>query len=108
MLPPPCLAPAQNYDRPHYLVINGDEGEPGTSKDREIMRHEPHKLLVGGWAWCLGRCRAVVCAVQSTHLLCNCSSEPRHPTQPNPTQVQEGILLAGVAVRAQAAYVYIR
>jgi NADH dehydrogenase (ubiquinone) flavoprotein 1 len=55
----------KNYDRPHYLVVNGDEGEPGTSKDREIMRHEPHKLL-------------------------------------------EGALLAGVAVRAQAAYIYIR
>ncbi|KAL4442996.1 hypothetical protein ABPG77_008487 [Micractinium sp. CCAP 211/92] len=55
----------KNYDCPHYLVVNGDEGEPGTSKDREILRHEPHKLL-------------------------------------------EGILLAGVAVRAQAAYVYIR
>lgn len=34
------LPPPQNYDRPHYLVVNGDEGEPGTSKDREIMRHE--------------------------------------------------------------------
>jgi len=33
--------------RPHYLVINGDEGEPGTCKDREIMRHEPHKLIEG-------------------------------------------------------------
>jgi len=68
-MPCPALLPSccalQNYDRPHYLVINGDEGEPGTSKDREILRHEPHKLL-------------------------------------------EGILLAGVAVRAQAAYVYIR
>jgi NADH-quinone oxidoreductase subunit F len=34
-------------DRPHYLVINADEGEPGTCKDREIMRHEPHKLIEG-------------------------------------------------------------
>ncbi|MFV0430761.1 MAG: NADH-quinone oxidoreductase subunit NuoF [Alphaproteobacteria bacterium] len=33
--------------RPHYLVINADEGEPGTCKDREILRHEPHKLLEG-------------------------------------------------------------
>lgn len=55
----------KNEDKPHYLVINGDEGEPGTSKDRDILRHEPHKLL-------------------------------------------EGMLLAGVAVRAHAAYVYIR
>ena len=52
-------------DKPHYLVVNGDEGEPGTSKDREILRHEPHKLL-------------------------------------------EGILLAGAAVRARYAFVYIR
>ena len=28
-------------ERPHYLVINADEGEPGTCKDREIMRHDP-------------------------------------------------------------------
>ncbi|MCP5364068.1 MAG: NADH-quinone oxidoreductase subunit NuoF [Hyphomicrobiales bacterium] len=34
-------------ERPHYLVVNADEGEPGTCKDREIMRHEPHKLLEG-------------------------------------------------------------
>jgi NADH-quinone oxidoreductase subunit F len=33
--------------RPHYLVINADESEPGTCKDREILRHEPHKLLEG-------------------------------------------------------------
>ena len=31
--------------RPKYLVINADEGEPGTCKDREIMRHDPHKLV---------------------------------------------------------------
>ena len=33
--------------RPHYLVINADEGEPGTCKDREIMRFDPHKLVEG-------------------------------------------------------------
>ena len=33
--------------RPHYLVVNADEGEPGTCKDREILRHEPHKLVEG-------------------------------------------------------------
>ncbi|CAF1182628.1 unnamed protein product [Adineta steineri] len=33
--------------RPKYLVINADEGEPGTCKDREIMRHDPHKLIEG-------------------------------------------------------------
>ncbi|KAG2463597.1 NDUV1 dehydrogenase, partial [Polypterus senegalus] len=34
-------------DRPKYLVVNADEGEPGTCKDREIMRHDPHKLVEG-------------------------------------------------------------
>lgn len=29
------------------MVINADEGEPGTCKDREIMRHDPHKLIEG-------------------------------------------------------------
>ena len=33
--------------RPRYLVVNADEGEPGTCKDREIMRHDPHKLVEG-------------------------------------------------------------
>jgi NADH-quinone oxidoreductase subunit F len=33
--------------KPVYLVINADESEPGTCKDREILRHEPHKLLEG-------------------------------------------------------------
>ena len=31
-------------DRPHYLVVNADECEPGTCKDRDIMRFDPHKL----------------------------------------------------------------
>jgi len=51
--------------RPRYLVINADEGEPGTCKDREIMRHDPHKLI-------------------------------------------EGCLVAGRAMGARAAYIYIR
>ena len=34
-------------DRPHYLVINADEGEPGTCKDRDILRFDPHKLIEG-------------------------------------------------------------
>ncbi|CAG8701564.1 14808_t:CDS:2, partial [Cetraspora pellucida] len=33
--------------RPKYLVVNADEGEPGTCKDREIMRGDPHKLVEG-------------------------------------------------------------
>lgn len=33
--------------RPHYLVVNADESEPGTCKDREILRHDPHHLIEG-------------------------------------------------------------
>ena len=39
--------PKEVGDRPHYLVINADEGEPGTCKDREIIRHDPHTLIEG-------------------------------------------------------------
>ncbi len=34
-------------ERPHYVVINADESEPGTCKDRDILRYEPHKLIEG-------------------------------------------------------------
>ena len=34
-------------ERPHYLVVNADESEPGTCKDRDIMRHDPHLLIEG-------------------------------------------------------------
>jgi NADH dehydrogenase (ubiquinone) flavoprotein 1 len=57
--------PKVSDGRPSYLVVNADESEPGTCKDREIMRHDPHKLL-------------------------------------------EGCLIAGVGMRASAAYIYIR
>merc|ERR1712195_235698 len=39
--------PKVSDGRPSYLVINADESEPGTCKDREIMRHDPHKLVEG-------------------------------------------------------------
>ena len=52
-------------ERPNFLVINADESEPGSCKDREIIRHDPHKLI-------------------------------------------EGALVAGFAMRARAAYIYIR
>src|SRR5436190_14369092 len=39
--------PKENDGRPHYLVVNADESEPGTCKDREIMRHDPHLLVEG-------------------------------------------------------------
>ncbi len=56
---------APTPDRPNFLVINADESEPGSCKDREIIRHDPHKLI-------------------------------------------EGALIAGFAMRARAAYIYIR
>ncbi|QLC21690.1 NADH-quinone oxidoreductase subunit NuoF [Parasphingopyxis sp. CP4] len=58
--------PKESKDgRPSFLVINADESEPGSCKDREIMRHDPQKLI-------------------------------------------EGALIAGYAMRARAAYIYIR
>ncbi len=57
--------PKESDGRPHYLVVNADESEPGTCKDRDILRNEPHKLI-------------------------------------------EGCLLAGFAMGAHAAYIYVR
>jgi NADH-quinone oxidoreductase subunit F len=39
--------PKQSDGRPHYLIVNADESEPGTCKDRDILRHDPHKLIEG-------------------------------------------------------------
>ncbi|HHC29055.1 MAG TPA: NADH-quinone oxidoreductase subunit NuoF [Rhodobacterales bacterium] len=39
--------PKESDGRPAYLVINADESEPGTCKDREILRHDPHTLIEG-------------------------------------------------------------
>ena len=39
--------PKEIGERPHYLVINADESEPGSCKDRDILRHDPHKLVEG-------------------------------------------------------------
>jgi NADH-quinone oxidoreductase subunit F len=39
--------PKKVGERPHYLVVNADESEPGTCKDREILRHDPHLLIEG-------------------------------------------------------------
>ena len=41
------FAPKKVGAKPHYLVINADESEPGTCKDRDILRFEPHKLIEG-------------------------------------------------------------
>ncbi len=47
--------PPKEAHVPHYLVVNADESEPGTCKDRDILRYEPHKLLEG----CVVASRAV-------------------------------------------------
>ena len=39
--------PKEIGERPHYLVVNADESEPGTCKDRDIMRHDPHIFIEG-------------------------------------------------------------
>jgi NADH-quinone oxidoreductase subunit F len=39
--------PKVSDGRPHYLVVNADESEPGTCKDRDILRHDPHHLVEG-------------------------------------------------------------
>ena len=54
--------PKQSDGRPHYLVVNADESEPGTCKDREIMRHDPH-LLIEGCLLASFAMRAHVCYV---------------------------------------------
>lgn len=41
------FVPKYDPKNPAYLVINADESEPGTCKDRDIMRYDPHKLLEG-------------------------------------------------------------
>jgi len=56
--------------RPNFLVINADESEPGSCKDREILRHDPHKLvegaLIAGFAM---RCRAAYIYVRGEFIV---------------------------------------
>jgi NADH-quinone oxidoreductase subunit F len=44
----------KNYSGDKYVVCNSDEGEPGTFKDRDILRYNPHALIegmiIGGYA----------------------------------------------------------
>jgi NADH-quinone oxidoreductase subunit F len=37
----------QGDDRPHYLVVNADEGEPGTCRDAPLMMADPHSMIEG-------------------------------------------------------------
>ncbi|NIA67273.1 NADH-quinone oxidoreductase subunit NuoF [Pelagibius litoralis] len=52
--------PKETSERPSYLVVNADESEPGSCKDREILRNDPHRLLEGclvaGFAMGAGAC----------------------------------------------------
>jgi NADH-quinone oxidoreductase subunit F len=48
--------------KPHYLCCNADESEPGTFKDREILRWTPHALIEGCAIGCLG-IRAETCYI---------------------------------------------
>jgi NADH-quinone oxidoreductase subunit F len=48
--------------KPHYLCCNADESEPGTFKDREILRWTPHALIEGCAIGCLG-IRAEICYI---------------------------------------------
>jgi len=43
-------------DRPSFPVINADESEPGSCKDREIIRHDPPNLTAKQVSWALGSC----------------------------------------------------
>ena len=51
-------ASARRASGPRYLVVNGDESEPGTYKDRLLMERDPHQLIEG----VLIACYAVGCA----------------------------------------------
>lgn len=57
----------ENDTKPRYLVVNADEGEPGTCKDREIMRKDPHKLVEG----CLVAGRMMNVCITAKSLQCD-------------------------------------
>ena len=54
--------PQESDGRPAYLLVNADESEPGTCKDREILRNEPHKLIEGALlaGFAMGACAAYI------------------------------------------------
>ena len=54
----------QGDAKPHYLVVNADESEPGACKDREILRWEPHRLIES----CMIACRAMRATTSSSSL----------------------------------------
>src|SRR5436190_5369866 len=52
--PAPPLTGSAPPRKPHYLVINADEGEPGTHKDRTLMELNPHACIEGCIIGCYG------------------------------------------------------
>ena len=64
--------------KPIYLVVNADESEPGTCKDREIMRHDPHLLVEG----CLIAGRNWIEARKQARLRANPPATPTEPAAP--------------------------
>jgi NADH-quinone oxidoreductase subunit F len=53
--------------RPHYLLCNADESEPGTFKDRELIRWDPHQLIEG--------CLIGAYAIRAQHVYIYCRGE---------------------------------
>src|SRR5580692_10411399 len=50
----PKASPSGAAAKPHYLVVNADEGEPGTHKDRTLMELNPHACVEGCIIACYG------------------------------------------------------
>ena len=63
----------KSYDKPHYLCCNADESEPGTFKDREIMRWDPHQLIEA--------CLLASYAIRARHAYIYCRGEFFETTQ---------------------------
>ncbi len=66
--------PKQSDGRPAYLVVNADEGEPGTCKDRDMLRWDPHKLVEG----CLLACAAMGAGAAYIYVRGEFFNEARH------------------------------
>lgn len=66
---------------PHYLCCNADESEPGTFKDRELLRWTPHQLIEG--------CLIGAYAIQAEHVFIYCRGEFFEATQVLARAVEE-------------------
>ena len=65
--------------KPHYLLCNADESEPGTFKDRELMRWDPHQLIEG--------CLIAAYAIRAEHVYIYCRGEffeTKYPVEDGP------------------------